>query len=277
MFTLNSKGTLFTIDHPVTMGIINATPDSFYGGSRAATIEAALNKAGNMIQEGASILDIGGQSTRPDSEIVDVKEELTRVIPVIEAVKKAFPSTLISVDTYYPEVAANAIAAGADMVNDISGGRYFKDMLPTVAQLKVPYICMHSSGTLETMHEKLPYENITNALMEYFIERIDACQQAGILDIIIDPGFGFGKTIEHNFELLRRMGELKTVLQLPVLAGISRKSMIYKTLGSTASEALNGTSALHMVALQQGADILRVHDVKEAVEVRTLFRTLYPE
>lgn len=274
MFTLNSKGSLFSIDQPVVMGIINATPDSFYRGSRAATIEAALIKAGTMVQEGAFILDIGGQSTRPDSEIVDVQEELNRVIPVIEAVKKAFPSTLISVDTYYPEVAAAAVTTGADMVNDISGGRYFKEMLPTVAQLKVPYICMHSSGTLETMHQKLPYENITDALLKYFIERIDACQQAGILDIIIDPGFSFGKIPEDNFALIKNLNALQ-ILQKPLLLGVSRKSTIYRTLGITPEESLNGTTVLHTMGLMNKAHILRVHDVKEAMQAITLFGKVY--
>lgn len=274
MFTLNSKGSLFSIDQPVVMGIINATPDSFYGGSRAATTEAALKKADTMIQEGAFILDIGGQSTRPDSEIVDVQEELNRVIPVIEAVKKTFPSTLISVDTYYPEVAESAVAAGADIVNDISGGRYFKEMLSTVAELKVPYICMHSSGNLETMHQKLPYENITDALLEYFIERIDACQQAGILDIIIDPGFGFGKIPEDNFALIKNLNALQ-ILQKPLLLGVSRKSTIYKTLGITPEESLNGTTVLHTMGLMNKAHILRVHDVKEAMQAITLYRKVY--
>ena len=274
MFTLNSKGSLFSIDQPVVMGIINATPDSFYRGSRAATIEAALIKAGTMVQEGAFILDIGGQSTRPDSEIVDVQEELNRVIPVIEAVKKTFPSTLISVDTYYPEVAASAVAAGADIVNDISGGRYFKEMLSTVAELKVPYICMHSSVTLETMHQKLPYENITDALLKYFIERIDACQQAGILDIIIDPGFGFGKIPEDNFALIKNLNALQ-ILQKPLLLGVSRKSTIYRTLGITPEESLNGTTVLHTMGLMNKTHILRVHDVKEAMQAITLFGKVY--
>jgi len=274
MFTLNSKGTLFTIDQPVVMGIINATPDSFYGGSRAATTEAALLKAGTMIEEGAFILDIGGQSTRPNSEIVEVKEEINRVIPVIEAVKNKYPATLISVDTYYPEVAAAAVVAGADMVNDISGGRYFDNMLSTVAGLQVPYICMHSSGTIENMHQKIAYPDITNALLEYFIERIEACKHAGIVDIIIDPGFGFGKFPADNFALIKNLNALQ-ILQKPLLLGVSRKSTIYQTLGITPEESLNGTTVLHTMGLLNKANILRVHDVKEAIQAITLYGKVY--
>lgn len=274
MFTLNSKGTLFTIEQPVVMGIINATPDSFYGGSRAATVEAALKKAGTMIEEGAFILDIGGQSTRPNSEIVGVEEEIARVRPVMEAIKNAFPNTLISVDTYYPKVAAEAVAVGADMVNDISGGRYFEEMLPTVAALKVPYICMHSSGSLEAMHQKISYSDITNALLEYFIERIEVCKKAGILDIIIDPGFGFGKLPADNFALIKNLNALQ-ILQKPLLLGVSRKSTIYQTLGITPEESLNGTTVLHTMGLMNKAHILRVHDVKEAMQAITLYEKVY--
>lgn len=274
MFTLNSKGTLFTIEKPVVMGIINATPDSFFGGSRAASTEAALLKASTMIQEGAFILDIGGQSTRPNSDIVGVEEEIRRVIPVIEAIKNAFPSTLISVDTYYPGVASLAVAAGADMVNDISGGRYFEEMLSTVAASKVPYICMHSSGSLQDMHLKVPYADITNALLEYFIERIEACQQAGILDIIIDPGFGFGKLPADNFALIKNLNALQ-ILQKPLLLGVSRKSTIYQTLGITPEESLNGTTVLHTMGLMNKAYILRVHDVKEAMQAIRLYECVY--
>jgi len=271
MFTLNCKGTLISLEQPVVMGIINATPDSFYGGSRAATLSAALEKANTMIQEGAFILDIGGQSTRPGSIQIGANEEMDRVVPVIEAVKKAFPSTLISVDTYHPTVAIAAIHAGADIVNDISGGRFEDNMLSTVASLNVPYICMHSRGTIETMHEKPSSNNIITELLDYFIERINACNQAGIKDIIIDPGFGFGKTIEDNFALIKEMEALQ-ILRKPLLLGVSRKSSIYQTLKITPEESLNGTTVLNTVGLMNKAMILRVHDVKEAVQAIQLYQ-----
>lgn len=273
MFTLNCKGTLITLEHPVVMGIINVTPDSFYGGSRAANSAAALEKANTMIQDGAFILDIGGQSTRPGSVQIGANEEMDRVVPVIESVKKAFPNTLISVDTYHPSVAIAAVNAGADMVNDISGGRFFDDMLSTVASLTVPYLCMHSRGTIETMHEKPQSNNIITELLDYFIERIDACNQAGINDIIVDPGFGFGKTIADNFALLKEMEALQ-ILRKPLLLGVSRKSSIYQTLKITPEESLNGTTVLNTIGLMNKAMILRVHDVKEAAQAITLYQMM---
>ncbi|MDO8997330.1 MAG: dihydropteroate synthase [Sediminibacterium sp.] len=273
MFTLNCKGTLISLEQPVVMGIINATPDSFYGGSRAATQSLALEKANTMIQEGAFILDIGGQSTRPGSVQIGANDELDRVVPVIDSLKKAFPSTLISVDTYHPTVAIAAVQAGADIVNDISGGRFEDNMLSTVASLNVPYICMHSRGTIETMHEKPASNNIITELLDYFIERIDACNQAGIKDIIIDPGFGFGKTIEDNFTLLKEMEALQ-ILRKPLLLGVSRKSSIYQTLKITPEESLNGTTVLNTVGLMNKAIILRVHDVKEAVQAIQLYQMM---
>jgi dihydropteroate synthase len=273
MFTLNCKGTLISLEHPVVMGIINTTPDSFYGGSRAATLSAALEKANTMIQEGAFILDIGGQSTRPGSVQIGANEEMDRVVPVIEAVKKAFPSILVSVDTYHPTVAMAAVNAGADIINDISGGRFFYNMLSAVASLSVPYICMHSRGTIETMHEKPASNNIIAELLDYFIERIDACTQVGIKDIIIDPGFGFGKTIEDNFALIKEMEALQ-ILRKPLLLGVSRKSSIYQTLKITPEESLNGTTVLNTVGLMNKAMILRVHDVKEAAQAIQLYQHL---
>lgn len=273
MFTLNFKGTLITLEHPVVMGIINATPDSFFGGSRAATTSAALIKAENMINDGAFILDIGGQSTRPGSVQIGANEELDRVVPIIEEVKKAFPNTLISVDTYHPTVSTAAVSAGADMVNDISGGRFFEDMLSTVASLNVPYICMHSRGTIETMHEKPQSNNIITELLDYFIERVNACTQAGIKDIIVDPGFGFGKTIPDNFTLLKEM-EAFQILRKPLLLGVSRKSSIYQTLKITPEESLNGTTVLNTVGLMNKAMILRVHDVKEAIQAIQLYQMM---
>ncbi|OYZ00304.1 MAG: dihydropteroate synthase [Sphingobacteriia bacterium 28-36-52] len=273
MFTLNCKGTLITLEQPVVMGIINATPDSFFGASRAASSAAALAKAETMIKEGAFVLDIGGQSTRPGSVQIGANEEMDRVAPVIESVKKAFPNTLISVDTYHPSVAVAAVNAGADIVNDISGGRFFDNMLSTVASLTVPYICMHSRGTIETMHEKPQSNNIITELLDYFIERIDACNQAGIKDIIIDPGFGFGKTIADNFALLKELESLQ-ILRKPLLLGVSRKSSIYQTLKITPEESLNGTTVLNTVGLMNKAMMLRVHDVKEATQAIQLYQMM---
>lgn len=259
------------------MGILNTTPDSFYDGGRFDALEQAVTRGKQLWEEGARLIDVGGASSRPGALEVSVEEELRRVIPVIRALHVALPEAVLSVDTWRAEVAAAAAEAGASLINDISAGELDEAMLETVAALGVPYVLMHMQGRPDSMQLAPMYSDVVVEVLDFLIQKVILLRELGVKDILIDPGFGFGKTIEHNFELLRRMGELKTVLQLPVLAGISRKSMIYKTLGSTASEALNGTSALHMVALQQGADILRVHDVKEAVEVRTLFRTLYPE
>jgi len=247
------------------MGVINVTPDSFYSGSRQSTVDVALQKAEQMITEGTTILDLGGQSTRPNSKQISSEEEIERVCPIIEAVHQKFPDAIISVDTYYEFVAEQAVNAGASIVNDISGGTLDDKMLSTVAKLKVPYICMHMKGTPENMQQHAVYENVTKEVLDYFIERIDACKKAGINDVIIDAGFGFAKTIAHNFELLRNLPVFK-MLEKPIIAGLSRKSTVYKTLGITAEEALNGTTVMNTLALINGANILRVHDVKEAVE-----------
>ncbi|MDE3144202.1 MAG: dihydropteroate synthase [Bacteroidota bacterium] len=265
MFTLNCKGRLLIIDSPVVMGIINATPDSFYSGSRKSTVDTALNTAEQMLNEGATILDIGGQSTRPGSKKISVDEELLRVIPVIEAISKKFPQSFISIDTYHASVAKQTVDAGAAIVNDISAGSMDAEMLPTVAELKVPFVCMHMKGTPQNMQQNPVYENVSKEVFDFFNERIKACQSIGIKDILIDPGFGFGKTIEHNFILLKELNIFKQ-LQKPLLLGISRKSMIYKTLNISAEEALTGTTVLNTIGLLNGANILRVHDVKEAVE-----------
>jgi dihydropteroate synthase len=265
MFTLNCKGHLLTVDKPLVMGIINCTPDSFFEGSRTGNVEQALAIAGRMLAEGAALLDIGGQSTRPGSVKASANEEMERIMPVIEAICREFPSALLSVDTYYAAVARAAVNAGASMVNDISAGNMDAEMLPAIAALKVPFIAMHMQGTPQTMQQNPHYENVLTTVLDFFIQKVHACRQAGISDVIIDPGFGFGKTIAHNFELLRQLEQLH-VLQCPVLVGLSRKSTIYKTLGVTAAEALNGTTVLNTIALQKGAHILRVHDVKEAIE-----------
>jgi dihydropteroate synthase len=266
MYTLNLNGKLRVVDKPMVMGILNITPDSFYAGSRTPTLPESLERAALMIEQGASILDIGGQSTRPGSTRISVTEEMDRVLPVIEALHRAFPDTMISTDTYYASVARAAVQAGAVIVNDISGGLMDPDMLAVVGSMNVPYICMHMKGEPSTMQEKPEYDDITREVLDYFIRRVADCRAAGIRDIIIDPGFGFGKSVAHNFELFRNMGSLH-ILGLPILIGWSRKSTIWKTLGITAAESLNGTTVMNTLAIQRGASILRVHDVREAMEV----------
>lgn len=271
MFTMNCKGRLWVVDKPQVMGIINTTPDSFFEGSRYSGTEAVLSIAEKMVIEGASVLDIGGQSTRPGALPVSEQEETDRVVPAIESLRKAFPSVLLSVDTFRSSVAAAAVEAGASLVNDISAGHADKHMLATVAGLKVPYICMHMKGVPETMQQHAFYEDVCREVLDFFIQKTAQCHAAGIHDIIIDPGFGFAKTAEHNFRLLKHL-EIFKILQMPVLAGLSRKSSIYKTLGITAAEALNGTTVVNTLALEKGAQILRVHDVKEAVEAIHLWQ-----
>ncbi len=265
MFTLNCNGRLLVVDKPLVMGIINATPDSFYEDSRQQTVDAILRQAEKMIKDGVDILDIGGQSTRPGSSVIGAEEELKRVIAAIEAIHQNFPETFISVDTYFSLVAKEAVAAGASIINDISAGSMDENMFTTVAALRVPYVLMHMQGTPQTMQESPRYENVTREVLDFFIAKIAELKKAGISDIIIDPGFGFGKTIAHNFELLRKLAVLK-IIDHPLLLGISRKSTIYKTLAVKPTEALNGTTVLNTIGLMNGASILRVHDVKEAKE-----------
>jgi dihydropteroate synthase len=266
MFTLNCKGKLISTEIPLIMGIINATPDSFYEGDLAKGMDGILALAEKMIKDGATILDIGGQSTRPNSKSISVAEEIERVMPVIEMIHAHFPETIISIDTYQSQIALAAVQAGASMVNDISGGQMDSDMIPTVASMRnIPYICMHTKGTSETMQAQAVYDDITKEVLEYFIAKMDECKKAGIKDVIVDPGFGFAKNAEQNFTLLKNLSILK-MLDKPILVGISRKSTIYKTLGATAAEALNGTTVLNTLALNNGASILRVHDVREAKE-----------
>ena len=265
MHTLNCNGTLITTEIPLVMGIINATPDSFYRGDLKTGNEGILALAKKMLEEGADILDIGGQSTRPGSHAVSAEEEMERVIPAIDIIKHHFPGAIISIDTYYSRVAVAAIRSGAAIVNDISGGESDKEMISTVAGFNVPYICMHMKGTPQTMQQYANYDDVTKEVLDYFIAKTDQCKKAGIKDIIIDPGFGFAKTAEHNFTLLKNLNILKMICR-PILAGLSRKSSVYKTLDITPAEAMNGTTVLNTMALNNGADILRVHDVKEARE-----------
>jgi dihydropteroate synthase len=247
------------------MGIINVTNDSFYTGSRMPEVEDILANAEKMLFDGATILDIGGQSTRPLSKDVGAGEELKRVIPAIKAISNKFPEAVISIDTYHSLVAIEAVAAGASIVNDISGGSLDKEMINTVGKLHVPYVCMHMKGTPQNMQQLANYENVTREVLDFFIKKLEECRIEGINDVIVDPGFGFAKTIEHNFSVMKNLEVLK-ILDRPVLVGISRKSTIYKTLGITAEDALNGTTVLNTTALMKGANILRVHDVKQAVE-----------
>lgn len=265
MFTLNCNGRLLVIRQPVVMGILNATPDSFYAASRHSAESAALTMVETMLEDGATIVDIGGQSTAPGSIRVSEDEELQRVIGIIEAVHNRFPELILSIDTYYSNVAQQAVQAGVGIVNDISAGTLDSNMLTTVGKLNVPYIAMHMRGTPQTMNTLAQYDNVTTDVLDYFIQRMDDFKRAGIKDIIIDPGFGFAKTIAHNFELLRNLDKFR-ILQKPLLAGLSRKSTIYKTLGIKPDESLNGTTVLNTLALINGASILRVHDVKPAME-----------
>jgi dihydropteroate synthase len=271
MFTLNCNGRLLSIDAPIVMGIINVTPDSFYKGSRIEAVDDVLKQAEKMLTEGAMILDIGGQSTRPESQHLFAEEELQRVLPAIEQIVKHFPESFISIDTFYATVAKQAVAAGASIVNDISSGTLDKGMISTVASLRVPYIAMHMKGTPQTMQQHAHYENVTLEVFDFFIQKIEECRLAGIKDVIVDPGFGFAKNAEHNFALLQKL-HIFSMLQKALLVGLSRKATVYKTLGVSAEEALNGTTVLNTIALQNGANILRVHDVKEAVEAIKLVK-----
>lgn len=255
------------------MGIINTTPDSFFEGSRQQTSDAVMAQAEHMLSEGADWLDIGGQSTKPGATLVGATAEMERVVPAIEAIHARFPDALISIDTFYASVAAAAVQAGASMVNDVSGGHMDADMLTTVSGLKVPYVCMHMKGTPADMQQQAVYENVVQELLQYFVAQLSACRRAGIHDVIIDPGFGFAKNITHNFQLLHQL-EAFQILNMPLLLGVSRKSTIYKTLGVTANEALNGSTVLHTIGLMKGATFLRVHDVKEAMEAVKLIQAM---
>lgn len=270
MFTINCRGQLLILHPPVVMGILNITPDSFYRHSRLQREDEWLQRAAQMLEEGAAILDIGGQSTRPGSKSIGPTEEMERVLPAITAIHKAFPEAVISVDTYHHAVAKAAVEAGASLVNDISAGNLDPEMISTVASLQVPYIAMHMKGTPATMQQWAQYDDPVTEVLDYFVDIVQACKNAGIRDIIIDPGFGFAKNPKQNFALLKNL-EVLHALELPLLVGVSRKSMIWKTLGTSPEESLNGSTVLHTLALQKGAHILRVHDVKEAVEVAKLY------
>ncbi|WP_347157375.1 dihydropteroate synthase [Pontibacter chitinilyticus] len=269
--TLNCRGKILPLDTPKVMGILNLTPDSFYAGSRLYSTAEAVEKAGAMLADGADILDTGGYSSRPGAADITVQEELDRVVPAVEAIINAFPEAILSVDTFRAEVAEAAVAAGAAIINDISGGRLDEAMFETAARLQVPYILMHMRGTPQTMASLAQYDDVVLEVLDELQAAVANLQQKGVKDIVLDPGFGFAKTIHHNFELLNRLSELR-LLGLPVLAGLSRKSMAYKFLGIDQADALPGTIALNTMALMKGADILRVHDVKETKQTIELYK-----
>jgi len=274
---INIKGRLLDLRKPRIMGIINVTEDSFYAGSRVTSDIEILTVAGKMLDEGADILDIGGCSTRPGATQVSEETEKKRVCRATELILGKHPEAILSVDTYRSRVAEEAVNnSGAAIINDISGGEMDKEMFPLVTRLNVPYIMMHMQGTPQTMQSSPHYDDVVADILYWFGQRITHLQHAGVRDIIIDPGFGFGKTAKHNFEILRRLDEFH-ITSLPVLVGLSRKSMIWRSVHVTADEALTGTSALHMTALMKGASVLRVHDVREAKEVITLFEKIYPD
>lgn len=263
---LNIQGRLLDLRIPRVMGVLNVTPDSFYDGGRYTTDEAILEKAEKMLSEGAAFIDVGAYSSRPGAKDVPVAEELKRCISAIKLLIQKFPGTIISVDTFRSSVASAAVQEGAGLINDISGGELDPEMFETVARLKVPYILMHMRGSPQNMSGLSTYDNLLKEVVDYFHAKTHALRQMGISDVIIDPGFGFAKTAEQNFELLNNL-EYLHVLGKPVLAGLSRKSMIWKTLGIEPEKALNGTTALNTIALMKGVNILRVHDVKEAMEI----------
>jgi dihydropteroate synthase len=268
--TINCKGQLIDLTTPKVMGILNVTPNSFYDGGMYKSSSEMLTKVGKMLSDGATFIDVGAYSSKPSAEYVSEEEELQRIIPIINLILEYYPDTLLSVDTFRSEVAKICIENGAAMINDISAGNLDDKMLETIAKYNVPYIMMHMRGTPETMQKMTSYEDIVKEILFYFSEKVAKARSFGINDLIMDPGFGFAKTLDQNYEVLQKM-ELFEILELPLLVGFSRKSMIYKTLNSSADEALNGTTVLNTIALTKGAKILRVHDVTEAMECVTLF------
>ena len=271
--TINCKGQLIDLSKPKVMGILNLTPNSFFDGGKYLDEAAIVTQVQKMLSEGATFIDIGAYSSKPNAEFVSVEEELARIVPVVELLVQQFPAILISIDTFRSEVAAACIQKGAALINDISAGKLDESMLGVIAKHKLPYVMMHMKGTPQTMQSLATYEDVVKEVMFYFSERINAARKLGINDVIVDPGFGFAKTLKHNYEIMQNL-EFFSILELPILVGISRKSMIYKLLETTPNEALNGTSVLNTIALQKGAQILRVHDVKEAQECIKIFTQL---
>lgn len=271
--TLNCKGYLIDLTHPKVMGVLNSTPDSFYDGGKYRDEKSILSQTEKMLNEGATFIDLGAYSSRPGADAVSEDEELNRILPILGLLLKAFPEIMLSIDTFRSKVAKHCLEAGAALINDISAGQLDENMLTIIAKYQVPYTMMHIRGTPKTMVKQTDYEHLLVDILKYFSERIAQARKLEIIDIIVDPGFGFAKTLEQNYELLSKL-ELFQNLDLPILAGLSRKSMIYKALHTTPENALNGTTALNMVALMNGANILRVHDVKEAMECITLAERL---
>lgn len=269
--TINVRGRLVSLDEPQVMGILNVTPDSFFATSRCRSEEEIRQRVCMMRREGATMVDIGAYSSRPGAEEVSVEEELRRLLPAVGIVREEWPDTIISVDTFRAEVARQAVEAGADIINDISGGEMDKDMFRTVAELHVPYILMHMQGTPQDMQKAPHYDNLMCEVFRSLGERVEELHEMGVADVIVDPGFGFGKTMAQNYEMMARLGEFR-LLGCPILVGISRKSMVYRLLDATPEESLNGTTALNTIALMNGASILRVHDVREAVEAIKIYR-----
>ncbi|MGD0711649.1 MAG: dihydropteroate synthase [Bacteroidales bacterium] len=263
--TLNCGGTLLSLERPLVMGILNFTPDSFYDGAKHKNTNDVLKHVSQMLEEGADIIDIGAVSTKPGAKEITTDDEKNKLIPILKIIKKDFPNTIISIDTYRSEIAKAAVDFGAHIINDISAGTFDKEMFKTISKIQVPYIIMHIQGTPLNMQENPVYNNVVKEVVFYLSVKVEELKRLGVNDIIIDPGFGFGKTVEHNYELLNNL-EYFRIFELPLLVGFSRKSMINKVLNTTPSEALNGTTVLNTIALMNGANILRVHDVKEAVE-----------
>lgn len=273
-YSLKIKNIPYSITRPQVMGILNTTDDSFYDGGKYHTIDKALFRCEDMLHEGANIIDIGGQSTRPGADLITENEEIRRTAPVIDAIIKRFPDCIISIDTFRAAVANHAVRAGAAIINDVSAGDDDEDMVKTVSRLQVPYMAMHKKGLPKTMQDQPHYENVLQEVKFYLENKIKIYQNAGIEDIVLDPGFGFGKTLDDNYHLLKHLETFHT-LNCPLLVGVSRKSMVWKLLSTEPSKALNGSTALHMLALAKGAHILRVHDVKEAVECVKIAEEMY--
>ena len=273
MKTINCKGNLIDLSTPKVMGVMNLTPDSFYDGGKLTSKKEILLQANKMLKEGATFLDLGAYSSRPGAQFVSEKEEIHRLLPVIKILLDEFPETLLSIDTFRSNVANESIYAGASLINDISAGTLDDHMFKIIAQHQVPYVMMHMRGTPETMMQNSDYRDLTKEVIYYFSERIAKARSFGINDLIVDPGFGFSKTLDQNYELFNDL-ELFSYLNVPLLIGISRKSMIQKKIKTTAADSLNGTTALHAIAIQKGASILRVHDVKEAFETINLLQNL---
>lgn len=274
-FTLNCNGRLLLAEKPLIMGILNATPDSFHAASRVASVQQAVDQAGEMLEAGATFLDVGGMSSRPGAKLISSTEEIDRVLPIIKAIVAAHPECFVSVDTIYAATAKASVNAGAAMINDISAGKFDEELFKVLPELKVPYVLMHMPGKPADMQAFTESygDNVVTAVFDFLAERLIALRQAGVNDILVDPGWGFGKSVAQNYEILRNLSAFRQ-LGVPVFVGISRKSSIWKPLEISAADSLSATSALHLFALQQGASILRVHDVAEAVQVRKLHELL---